>query len=77
MRGATAKRGTHGLRKRCPVCKKLRKFRMSAEGYAAHTIGRWTKRGGRWVCPRCSDRLDAERSALPSQVKDLNEVLEV
>lgn len=26
MNGSSAKRGSHGLRRRCPVCKKLRKF---------------------------------------------------
>jgi len=48
MRGAGRARGTHGLRKRCPVCRKLRKF-ARIEGRDS----RWRKVGGRWTCSFC------------------------
>lgn len=50
MNGAAAKRGTHGLRKRCPVCKHLRKF--CAPGHRIDPR-EWQKVGDRWVCVRC------------------------
>lgn len=71
MRGATAKRGTHGLRKRCPLCKKLRKF--SAPEHRAAYFG-WTKERGCWVCPRCSARLDEQRRGPVTSLDRLMEV---
>lgn len=71
MRGATAKRGTHGLRKRCPVCKKLRRF--SAPELRAGCLG-WTKERGRWLCPRCSARLDEQRRGPVMGLDRLTEV---
>jgi len=57
VKGAGAKRGTHGLRKRCPLCKKLRKFREPPGDQSGEDKPRrpkWTKVGGRWVCGFCS-----------------------
>lgn len=59
MRGATAKRGTHGLRKRCPICRKLRKFREphGNQGGEVHPRRKsWRKLDGRWVCGLCVNR---------------------
>ena len=59
MKGATKKRGTHGLRKRCPECKKLRKFcepDMSTTGENHPRRPPWGKVEGRWVCGFCLDR---------------------
>lgn len=53
MRGAKAKRGTHGLRKRCPCCKKLRKF---AHPPAHDRVEGWTKVGDQWICRLCSEK---------------------
>ncbi len=36
MRSATRKRGTHGRRRRCPSCKKLRKFAAGCNLVAPH-----------------------------------------
>jgi hypothetical protein len=52
MRGSQAKRGTKGLRKRCPWCKKLRRFHYKT-GDVAELKSGWEKRGGCWVCPFC------------------------
>ena len=60
----TKSRGTHGLRKRCPLCKKLRRFFEPQEGSLVAAKQRqsnyekgWRKREGRWVCFRCTSPL--------------------
>ena len=56
MKGATKKRGTHGLRKRCPRCRKLRKFCEpdgSQGGELKPRRPKWDKIDGRWVCGFC------------------------
>lgn len=70
VRGSQAKRGTHGLRKRCPRCKKLRKFYRYDSGDTALCVGyraaKWAKVAGRWVCIRCvtpDDELEPIRAA--------------
>lgn len=55
MRGSAAKRGTHGLRKRCPKCKKLRKFCVPPD----HVRLGWTKFFGRWICASCTTIVSA------------------
>lgn len=60
MDGSQAKRGTHGLRKRCPVCKKLRKFHEPPgdQGGTPHPHRKsWHKVGDRWVCGYCQPRV--------------------
>lgn len=60
MKGAKKKRGTHGLRKRCPVCKRLRKFARIETRRLHAAFGRgvqprhWRKIGDRWVCWICA-----------------------
>lgn len=52
-------KGTHALRKRCPACKKLRRFfeppgDVYQGGSRASRRG-WTKSADeRWICPFCS-----------------------
>jgi phage FluMu protein Com len=54
MRGSQAKRGTKGLRKRCPRCKKLRRFYYKNDGNTEATMKPGlAKRDGRWTCPLC------------------------
>ena len=59
MKGSAAPRGTHGLRKRCPICRKLRKFCVP-NALRPQWRG-WTKERGRWVCPLCSVQLEGQR----------------
>lgn len=64
MKGAAAKRGTHGLRKRCQACRKLRKFVGNAGGRDALLARGWRKGpDGRWRCPECRP---AEATCSPS-----------
>lgn len=46
------KRGTHGLRKRCPLCKHLRRFYEPPRNHGGQREARagWVKVGSRWVC---------------------------
>ncbi len=56
MLGATAKRGTDGLRKRCAVGKQRRKFREPNGNQGGEDKPRrlaWRKVGLRWVCGYC------------------------
>lgn len=60
MKGSGAKRGTHGLRKRCPKCKKLRKFYEPDGNHGgedhrtrAPQLPNWHKEGNQWVCNFC------------------------
>jgi hypothetical protein len=56
VKGATKKRGTHGLRKRCPKCRKLRKFHEphgNQGGEPKPSRPEWVKIDGRWVCGFC------------------------
>lgn len=59
----TTSRGTHGLRKRCPRCKKLRRFYEPPRDQGGERPSRagWEKVGGRWTCRFC---MEAERQAL-------------
>lgn len=63
MRGAHAKRGTKGLRKRCPICRKLRKFYEPMDGAHQDRSSKprrkpWVKDTvrNRWVCGWCVHR---------------------
>ena len=50
---------THSLRKKCPKCRKVRKFTVPFD----HMIIKgWTKRDNRWICRWCIARetLDGE-----------------
>jgi len=57
MNGSSAKRGSHGLRRRCPCCKKLRKFREPPGDQGGEDHPRrpaWHKDiDGQWVCGWC------------------------
>jgi len=47
---------THALRKRCPCCKKERKFREPDGNHGGEYHQRrpeWDKRNGKWVCGWC------------------------
>lgn len=52
MSGRTKSRGTHGLRKRCPLCKHLRRFYEPPRNHGGEREARagWVKVGNRWVC---------------------------
>jgi len=69
MRGSSAKRGTHGLRKRCPCCKKVRKFYRWDDGFTAfapkYRRENWQKVDGRWVCKFCIQRGKVTQSSEP------------
>ena len=60
MKGSSRKRGTHGLRKRCPQCKILRKFYEPPGdvGGENHRGPAWVKYPDlrRWVCGYCVTR---------------------
>jgi len=49
---------THDLRKKCPRCKKLRRFYEPPSDCGGERISRkkWRKVGSRWVCVFCVDR---------------------
>lgn len=64
--------GSRAINKRCPVCKKLRKF--CPPGSDPLRRG-WTRERGRWLCPRCSQSLAAQRDALfPSAARRFTEL---
>lgn len=50
------------LKKRCPKCKRKRKFTAPPEHIL---VGNWQKRDGVWVCPWCIAR------ETPSGVQDM------
>lgn len=56
--GKSFQHGTHALRKRCPACKKLRRFYEPPGDQGGDRPGRkrmgWTKQDGLWICARCS-----------------------
>lgn len=56
-------RGTHGLRRRCPRCKHLRRFYEPPGDQGDHRPARakWVKVGNFWVCRPCVDK---ERQSL-------------
>ena len=56
MKGAGRARGTHSLRKRCPVCRKLRKFPGNEQARARRVKMGWGKVDGLWTCPFCLRR---------------------
>lgn len=52
-------RGTHALRKRCPLCKKLRRFCDTPSDLGGTRDNRkgWHKIENRWCCPFCTSNL--------------------
>jgi hypothetical protein len=63
-------RGTHALRKRCPACKKLRRFFEPPgdvyQGGSRPSRKGWTKLAdGRWICRFCPPDLQPVKTIGP------------
>jgi len=54
-----SQRGTHALRKRCPLCHKLRRFYEPPGDQGGERVSRggWRKVDGQWVCGCASRRM--------------------
>lgn len=55
-------KGTHALRKRCPQCKKLRRFYEPPMDQGGERLSRakWAKVNNRWICIYCIEKPKVE-----------------